>query len=86
MALSDIRPACLPVCVLIPASEHVTGDHTERNTSGLEMTGSTVSPVDLEQCSHLLDGSPGKSPSSSVPWVPHLHDREDNNTSGTVLW
>lgn len=58
----------------------------ERNMSGLEMTGSTVSPVDLEQCSHLLGGSPGRSPSSSVPRVPHLRDRENNNTSGTVLW
>lgn len=64
VALSDIHPTCLPVCVLFLVHELMTGNHMERNMSGLEKIGSTESPADLRLCSHFLAGSPCKSPFS----------------------
>lgn len=63
-ALSDMHPACLPLCVLFLVYELTTGNHMERNMSGLEKIRSTESPADLGLCSRFLAGSPCKSPSS----------------------
>ena len=64
VALSDMHPTCLPVCVLFLVHKLMTGNHMERNMSGLEKIRSTESPADLGLCPRFLAGSPCKSPSS----------------------
>lgn len=85
VALSAIHPTCLPVCVLFLVHELMTGNYMERTKSGLEKTGSTEScrlravfslPGWVTLQVTLLPGSR----------VPPLYHRENNNTSGIVLW
>ena len=64
VALSDIHPTSLPICVLFLVHELMTGNYMERTKSGLEKTGSTQSPADFGLCSRFPAGSPCKSPSS----------------------